>query len=57
MPENDIVVHCVSCIMAVKNGGKNPQYLADLIFSQETHPKYIDLDKWHKELSEFIETH
>ena len=57
MPENDIVVHCVSCIMAVKNGGKNPQYLADLIFSQETYPKYIDLDKWHKELSEFIETH
>lgn len=57
MPEYDIVVHCVSCIIAVLNGGKNPKYLADLIFNEETHPKSIDLDKWHKELSEFIATH
>jgi Fe-S oxidoreductase len=57
MPENDIVVHCVSCVMAVLNGGKNPQYLADLLFNEETHPENIDLDKWHKELNEFIETH
>jgi Fe-S oxidoreductase len=57
MPANDIVVHCVSCIMAVLNGGKNPQYVADLIFNEETHPKSIDLDKWHKELKEFIEAH
>jgi Fe-S oxidoreductase len=57
MPGNDIVVHCVSCIMAVLNGGKNPQYVADLIFNEETHPNNIDLDKWHKELKEFIEAH
>jgi len=57
MPANDIVVHCVSCIMAVLNGGKNPQYIADLLFNEETHPKSIDLDKWHKELKEFIEAH
>jgi hypothetical protein len=57
MPENDIVVHCVSCIMAVKNGGKNPLYIADLIFNEESHPNSIDLDKWHKELKEFIEAH
>jgi len=57
MPANDIVVHCVTCIMAVLNGGKNPQYLADLLFNEETHPKSIDLDKWHKELKEFIEAH
>jgi Fe-S oxidoreductase len=57
MPANDIVVHCVSCIMAVLNGGKNPQYIADLIFNEETHPNSIDLDEWHKELKEFIEAH
>ena len=57
MPADDIVVHCVSCIMAVLNGGKNPQYIADLIFNEETHPTSIDLDKWHKELKEFIEAH
>jgi Fe-S oxidoreductase len=57
MPANDIVVHCVSCIMAVLNGGKNPQYIADLIFNEETHSNNIDLDQWHKELKEFIEAH
>jgi Fe-S oxidoreductase len=57
MPADDIVVHCVSCIMAVSNGGKNPQYIADLIFNEETHPESIDLDIWHKELKEFIEAH
>jgi Fe-S oxidoreductase len=57
MPVNDIVVHCVSCIMAVSIGGKNPQYLADLLFNDKTLPKNTDLDEWHKELTEFIEMH
>ena len=57
MPANDIVVHCVSCIMAVLNGGRNPQYVADLIFNEESHPNSIDLDQWHKELKEFIDAH
>jgi Fe-S oxidoreductase len=57
MPANDIVVHCVSCIMAVCNGGKNPQYLADLLFNEDSHPKTYDLDKWHKELTEYIDKH
>ena len=57
MPVNDIVVHCVSCIMAVCIGGKNPQYLADLLFNEETLPKTTDLDEWHKELNEYIEIH
>jgi Fe-S oxidoreductase len=57
MPVNDIVVHCVSCIMAVFNGGKNPQYLADLLFNEETIPKSFDLDEWHKELADYIAKH
>ena len=57
MPVNDIVVHCVSCIMAVCNGGKNPRYLADLLFNVGTFPKTFDLDEWHKELTQFINTH
>ncbi len=57
MPVNEIVVHCVFCIMAVFNGGKNPKYLADLIFKEETLPDTFDLDEWHKELSDYIETH
>jgi hypothetical protein len=57
MPVNDIVVHCVSCIMAVCNGGKKPRYLADLLFNQESIPKTFDLDEWHKELTEHIAAH
>jgi Fe-S oxidoreductase len=57
MPENDIVVHCVSCVMAVCTGGKNPHYLADLLFNEESNPQNIDLDDWHKELIDFIEAH
>jgi Fe-S oxidoreductase len=57
MPVNDIVVHCVSCIIAVCNGGKNPMYLADLLFNEETLPKSFDLDVWHTELRNYIETH
>jgi Fe-S oxidoreductase len=55
MPFNDIIVHCVSCIMAVFNGGKNPRYIADLLFNEETAVKNIDLDLWHDNLKEYIE--
>jgi Fe-S oxidoreductase len=57
MPVNDIVVHCVFCIVAVCNGGKNPKYIADLLFNEDSIPKTIDLDEWHKELADYIDKH
>lgn len=57
MPVNEIVVHCVSCVIAVFNGGKEPRYVADLLFNEETLPKILDLDTWHQNLLNFIETH
>ena len=57
MPVNDIVVHCVSCIIAVCNGGKNPRYLADLLFNEPTAPKSFDLEVWHNDLTGFIASH
>jgi Fe-S oxidoreductase len=57
MPADDIVVHCVSCIVAVSNGHRKPQYMADLLMNEETSIKSFDLDEWHKELSKFIDTH
>jgi Fe-S oxidoreductase len=57
MPVDDIVVHCVSCIVAVSNGHRKPQYVADLLMNEETAIKSLDLDEWHKELSEYIDTH
>ena len=57
MPLDDVVVYCVSCIKAVFNGGKKPNYLIDLLFEEETIPATIDLDEWHKELSVYIGEH
>jgi Fe-S oxidoreductase len=57
MPVDDIVVHCVSCIVAVSNGYRKPQYLADLLMNEKTAIKSLDLDEWHKKLSEFINSH
>lgn len=57
MPLDDIVVYCISCVKSVFNGGKNPQYLADLLFDEKTVPKTFDPDEWHKELKEYIEKH
>lgn len=57
MPEEDVVVYCVSCVKSVFIGGKKPHYLVDLLYSEETIPKTFEPDKWHKELSDYIEKH
>jgi len=57
MPLEDILVYCVSCSKSMFIGGKRPRYLIDLIFKEDTIPKTIDPDQWHKELDEFIENH
>ncbi len=57
MPVEDIVVYCISCTKSVFNGGKQPRYLIDLLFGEETIPKTFDPDDWHKELRKYIEEH
>jgi Fe-S oxidoreductase len=57
MPEDNVVVYCISCVKAVFNGGKKPKYLVDLLFSEETIPGVLDPDQWHKELREYIDKH
>ncbi len=57
MPCDDVVVYCVSCVKSVYTGGKNPQYLIDLLFADETVPKTFEPDEWHKELKDYIEKH
>jgi Fe-S oxidoreductase len=57
IPLDDVIVYCVSCIKSVYNGGKNPQYLIDLLFSDETVPGTYEPDEWHKELTDYIEAH
>ena len=57
MPEEDVVVYCVSCIKSVFIGGKKPHYLIDLLFGEETLAKTFEPDAWHKELDEYIAVH
>lgn len=57
MPEDDVVVYCVSCIKSMHIGGKTPRYLADLLFGEETPIGTFEPDAWHAELDVFIEAH
>ena len=57
MPEENVVVYCISCVKSVFNGGKKPKYLVDLLFSEQTDPGVLDPDQWHKELREYIDKH
>jgi hypothetical protein len=57
MPEDDVLVYCVSCSKSMFNGGLSPYYLVDLLFDEATTPGTLDPDEWHAELDEFMETH
>lgn len=57
MPEEDVVVYCVSCIKAMHIGGKQPRYLVDLLFAEETRPDTFEPEEWHAELDDFIAAH
>lgn len=57
MPEEEVIVYCVSCIKAMHIGGKTPRYLPDLLFGEATHPGTFEPQAWHAELDAFIEKH
>jgi Fe-S oxidoreductase len=57
MPSGEVVVYCISCTKSVFIGGKQPRYLVDLLFNEETIPQTIDPDIWHKELDVYIAAH
>lgn len=57
MPADDVVVYCVSCIKSMYIGGKNPRYLVDILFEEETHPGTFEPEEWHAQLNEFINEH
>jgi hypothetical protein len=51
------VVYCISCSKPVFIGGKTPYYLIDLLFNEDTIPKTLEPDQWHKELDDYIANH
>ncbi len=58
LPCENVLVYCVTCIKSIKNGGKTPVYLGNLVFGEpETDPQDYNMDHWHEGLKEYIETH
>jgi hypothetical protein len=57
MPVEDVVVYCVSCSKAMHIGGKQPRYIVDLLFAEETAPGTFEPDEWHAEIDTFIASH
>ncbi|GBG58471.1 hypothetical protein SPFL3102_02193 [Sporomusaceae bacterium FL31] len=57
MPADQVVVYCISCIKAMHIGGKEPRYLVDLLFGENTSIGTYEPKEWHDELRKFIDTH
>ena len=57
MPAEEVVVYCVSCINSMQIGGKQPRYLVDLLFGENTSPRIIEPDEWHQAVDLYIEEH
>jgi len=57
MPREDVVVYCVSCVKAMRIGGRRPRYLVDLLLGEPTIPGTCDPSAWHAELDTFIAEH
>ena len=54
MPQEHVAVYCVSCVKSMKNGGRTPLYLPDLLFGEKTIPGECDPDIWHSQVNELI---
>jgi hypothetical protein len=57
MPADNVVVYCVSCSKSMYIGGKNPRYLVDLLFGEDTIVETFEPDDWHGQLNKFINEH
>jgi hypothetical protein len=38
-------------------GGKQPRYMVDLLFGEDTEARTFEPDEWHAELNAFIDKH
>jgi hypothetical protein len=57
MPDENVVVYCVSCVKSVYIGGKQPHYIVDLLFDEETIKGTLDTAEWHGQVDAFIANH
>lgn len=57
MPAAEVAVYCVSCVKAMRLGGKSPRHLVDLLFGEPTEPGVTNPDAWHAKLQQYIDRH
>jgi hypothetical protein len=57
MPEEDVIVYCVSCIKAMAIGGRRPRYIVDLLFGEETESQVTNTVEWHRQIDAFAGFH
>lgn len=57
MPLPDVVTYCVSCCKSLYIGGRQPRYIVDLLFGEDTEAGTLEPDLWHAELDRFIAEH
>ena len=57
MPEDNVVVTCVSCIKSMHIGGKTPRHLVDLLFGNQTEIGLCEPDDWHDKLERYVADH
>lgn len=57
MPVFDVVTYCISCCKSMYIGGKQPRYILDLLFGEDTEPGTLEPDLWHAELDQFVAGH
>jgi Fe-S oxidoreductase len=57
MPVDNVCVYCVSCIKAMHIGGKQPRYILDLLYEEDTDPQTYETVEWHIQLQDFIDRH
>ncbi|MCI8455265.1 MAG: 4Fe-4S binding protein [Lachnospiraceae bacterium] len=56
-PCRDVVVYCIGCVRSMKEGGRIPHYLPDLLFGHDTEPMPDTLDEYHSKLMHYIALH
>ncbi|MCX6286929.1 MAG: (Fe-S)-binding protein [Bacteroidetes bacterium] len=56
MPEEEVVVYCVSCVNSMLIGGRKPRYLVDLLFGEDTTPTLVEPGEYHEALDKIIGT-
>ncbi|MEX1377764.1 MAG: (Fe-S)-binding protein [Eubacteriales bacterium] len=57
MPCDNVLVHCISCMKAFYIGKKQPRFLLDLLFEEETAIGTYEPSSWHNILDTFSRNH